>query len=121
MNYVITALICAISLVMVIFGAQNTQHVQLHFLSYASDSVPLSLVIVLATLGGALIVGLFSVLSRLRRAIRERSVRRKLESENRDLQKRIVALESEKAAAPKPVLPPEAPLVALKTEDAVKG
>ena len=82
--------------------------------------VNFSLVIVLATLGGALIVGLFSMLSRLRGAIRERSVRRKLESDNRDLQKRIVALESEKAAAPKPVIYAGVPVAVLKTEEAAK-
>jgi uncharacterized integral membrane protein len=99
MNYVITILLFMVSIVMVIFGAQNTQNVELNFLAYRSGNVPLSLVIVLATLGGALIVGLVSMLNSLRRSYRERGIRKKYERENRDLQQKVVALEQQLAAS----------------------
>jgi uncharacterized integral membrane protein len=103
MNYIVTILLLLVSAVMVVFGAQNTQNVEISFLAYRSGNVPLSLVIVLATLGGALIVALISLLNSLRRSYRERAVRKKLERENRDLQQKIALLE-------KQLVPVSAPL-----------
>jgi uncharacterized integral membrane protein len=93
MNYFVTVLIFAVSIVMVIFGAQNTQTVALNFLTYKSGEVSLSLVIVLATVGGVILTGLITVASGLRRSMRERNARKRMEREIRDLSQKVSLLE----------------------------
>lgn len=93
MNYFVTVLIFAVSIVMVIFGAQNTQTVALNFLTYKSGEVSLSLVIVLATVGGVILTGLITVASGLRRSMRERNARKRMEREIRELMQKVVVLE----------------------------
>lgn len=95
MNYLITILLFVVSIVMVIFGAQNTQTVALNFLTYKSGEVSLSLVIVLATVGGVILTGLITVLSGLRRSMRERNARRRMEREIKELTHRVHVLDRE--------------------------
>jgi uncharacterized integral membrane protein len=55
-----------LALVLVIFGAQNTQSVNVRFLGAETGMISLALVIVVSAIFGALLAGLFSVWFRIR-------------------------------------------------------
>ncbi|MDZ4717127.1 MAG: lipopolysaccharide assembly protein LapA domain-containing protein [Roseiflexaceae bacterium] len=95
MRYLIIVLILLVSVVMVVFGVQNTQKVELTFLSYGAKDVSLALVVVLAALGGVILSGLITVWNSIQSGLRERSIRRRLERENRDLAQRLSIIERE--------------------------
>jgi uncharacterized integral membrane protein len=99
MRYLVIVLILLVAVVMVIFGAQNTQTVDIKFFTYSSGNVSLSLVIVLATLGGVVLSALVSFWSSLQQSIRERNTRRRLEREKRELEQRLALTERELARA----------------------
>jgi uncharacterized integral membrane protein len=93
MRYLVVFLILLVSIVMVLFGAQNTQTVKVQFLSYNSGDVSLSLVLVLAAMGGATLTGLVSVWNAIQGGMRERANRRKSEQRIRELQQKVETLE----------------------------
>jgi uncharacterized integral membrane protein len=93
MRYLVVILILVVSIVMVIFGAQNTQTVKVQFFTYNSGDVSLSLLIVLAALGGATLTALVSIFNGIQSSMRERSLRRKLEQRNRELEQKVASLE----------------------------
>jgi uncharacterized integral membrane protein len=95
MRYLIIVLILLVSVVMVVFGVQNTQKVELTFLTYGAKDVSLALVVVLAAFGGVVLSGLITVWTSIQSGLRERSFRRKLERENRDLAQRLSIIERE--------------------------
>ncbi|MDQ2744608.1 MAG: lipopolysaccharide assembly protein LapA domain-containing protein [Chloroflexota bacterium] len=82
----IAALIVAI--VLVVFGAQNTQAVTFHFLMFKAPSTPMVLALFLAALLGALLGWIVSAPGRFR-SMRER----------RDLQGQVAAHQQEAVAA----------------------
>jgi uncharacterized integral membrane protein len=100
MRLLVLLLILVVSVVMVIFGAQNTRPVTVQFLSYTSGEVSLSLVIVIAALLGAMLSVLLGLMSTIPRTLRERSTRRKLEARTRELEGRLATLEREQSAPP---------------------
>lgn len=95
MRYLIIVLILLVSVVMVVFGVQNTQKVELTFLNYGAKDVSLALVVVLAALGGVILSGLITVWTSIQSGFRERAFRRKLERENRELAQRLSTSERE--------------------------
>lgn len=98
MRYLIIILILLISIAMVLFGAQNTQSVEVQFLSYRSGMVSLSLVVIIAAIGGALLIGLVNMWGSIQRSFRERASRKKLEQRIRELET-IVAQQKKDASA----------------------
>ena len=93
MRYLVVVLILLVSIIMVVFGAQNTQTVKVQFLTYNSGDVSLSLVLVLAAMGGATLTGLVSLWNGIQSSMRERANRRRSEQRIRELQQRIESLE----------------------------
>lgn len=98
MRVLVLVLILVISVFMVLFGVQNTQSVSVQFMGYSSGSVSLSLVIIVAILSGVLLCALLWMWSSISRSIRERSVRKKLEQRNRELEDRVAQLEKAASA-----------------------
>jgi uncharacterized integral membrane protein len=77
-----------VALVLVVFGAQNTQAVTFHFLMFKAPSAPMVLALFLAALLGALLGWIISAPGRFRR-MRER----------RGLQGQVTAAHQREAAA----------------------
>jgi uncharacterized integral membrane protein len=70
---VLVAVLAAIlALALVIFGVQNTQPVNISFLGFTSNGLPLSLVITGAAISGAAVIGLLDLFSAAQRTIRRR-------------------------------------------------
>lgn len=114
MRIFIPIVMLLLALLLVIFGAQNTQAVNIHFLNMESGWVSLALVVVIAAIFGAVLTGLFGLWIRIRYGIqnwRANKQRNTLESRNTDLEQRITALEQENAKLREaaPAAPPSAP------------
>ena len=114
MRIFIPIVMLILALLLVIFGAQNTQAVSVKFLGVETGMISLALVIVISAIFGALLTGLFGLWIRIRYGIRSwraNKQRAGLEARNRELEQRVVALESEKAslstAQPAKVAEPE--------------
>ncbi len=80
-----------LSVMLVLFGVQNPQPVEVRFLMFTSGPISLSLVIILAAVAGATLVALFTGYSGIRHSLRERRLN-KLQAE---LEQRIAKLEKE--------------------------
>lgn len=91
MRIVFITLIIALSIILVIFGAQNNNPVNVQFLTFQSGATSLSLVIVLSAVAGALLVALWSMYDSIRRGMRFRRVNK----ERGELEKRVALLEQE--------------------------
>ena len=106
-RYLIFIPLLILALLLVLFGVQNTQVVTVRFLSFSVESLSVSLLIMIAAISGALLVGLLNLWSGVQRTIRSRregKERSSLEARNRELQTRVAELEREnatlKASAP---------------------
>jgi uncharacterized integral membrane protein len=100
MRYLIGAALLVVALLLVLFGVQNPQPVTVRFLWLAAQNLSLSLVIVIAAIFGAALVGLLNLWGSIRRGVRglrERKERTALEVRARDLEARVAALEQENA------------------------
>jgi uncharacterized integral membrane protein len=84
-------LMTVLSVMLVLFGVQNPQPVEVRFLTFTSGPISLSLVMILAVIAGATLVGLFTGYSGIRHSLRERRLSR-LQA---DLERRIAQLEKE--------------------------
>jgi uncharacterized integral membrane protein len=101
MRYLIGAALLIVAVLLVLFGVQNPQPVTVRFLWLVAQDLSLSLVIVIAAICGAVLVGLVSLWGSIRRGVRglrERRERTALETRTRDLEQKIAALEQENAS-----------------------
>lgn len=95
MRYVILILMLLIALAFAIFGAQNTQAVNVHFLSYQTGTISLALVVVVAAVVGALLVSLLTLWIQLRYGLqnwRERRKNNSLSNRTSELDQKIADL-----------------------------
>jgi uncharacterized integral membrane protein len=113
---VLLVLIALLSLIMVIFGVQNTQAVTVRFLFFESGQVPAALVMVLSAIAGAALVGLFWLSDQVRFGVRRWRMDRQLagvEKRAAELERQLATVTEEKAAlaarAAEPTTPPAAP------------
>jgi uncharacterized integral membrane protein len=98
MRIFIPIVMLLLALMLVIFGAQNTQAVNVRFLGIETGSISLALVIVVAAIFGALLTGLFGAWYRIRYGIqnwRAKKQQSSLAARNSELEQRISTLESE--------------------------
>ena len=114
MRIFIPIIMLLLALLLVIFGAQNTQSVIVRFLGVETGVISLALVIVGSAIFGAVLTGLLGLWIRIRYGIqswRANKQRVALEVRNRDLEQRVAALESEnadlRAAQPAKAVEPE--------------
>ena len=100
MRTVVLILLLVVAMLLVIFGAQNTQLVNIRFLMIDTGYVSLSLVIVISAVIGAVLASLMTVWSSIRRGFRGRRADQQkadLETRSVDLETRVAALERENA------------------------
>jgi putative membrane protein len=100
MRIFIPIVMLILALLLVIFGAQNTQAVNVKFLGVETGMASLALVIVISAIFGAVLTGLLGLWIRIRyglRSWRANKQRASLEARNRELEQRVAALESENA------------------------
>ena len=126
MRIFIPIVMLILALLLVIFGAQNTQSVIVRFLGVETGVISLALVIVVSAIFGALLTGLLGLWIRIRYGIRSwraNKQRAGLETRNRELEQRVAALESENAnlRAAQPAKAAEADLDDKVTSDKVTG
>ncbi|MBW4583235.1 MAG: DUF1049 domain-containing protein [Tildeniella nuda ZEHNDER 1965/U140] len=101
MGVIVLILMIVLSIVMVIFGVQNPQPVNVRFFTIESGNISLSLVIVVSALLGAALIGLLSLWDGARRGLRSmRTTKRltSLEQQNVELERLKASLEQENAA-----------------------
>ncbi|ABU58422.1 MAG: DUF1049 domain-containing protein [Roseiflexus castenholzii] len=91
MRVVMFILMTVLSVMLVLFGVQNPQPVEVRFLMFTSGPISLSLVMILAVIAGATLVGLFTGYSGIRHSLRER----RLSKAQAALEQRIAQLEKE--------------------------
>jgi lipopolysaccharide assembly protein A len=125
MRIFIPIVMLILALLLVIFGAQNTQSVIVRFLGVETGVISLALVMVVSAIFGAVLTGLFGLWIRIRyglRSWRANKQRASLEARNRELEQRVTALESENAdlRAPQPAKAAE-PDPGAKEGDKVTG
>ena len=100
MRIVILILMLVVAMLLVIFGAQNTQLVNVHFLMIDTGYVSLSLVIVISAVIGAVLASLLTVWGSIRRGFRGRRADQQQadrEARSGELEARVAALERENA------------------------
>lgn len=78
MKYAIFALVIFLVLVLSTFGVQNPTPVNVHFLQFESGFVPLSVILLLSTLAGMLLVVLMGLPGRVQRSREGRQLRQQL-------------------------------------------
>ncbi|XHX76318.1 MAG: lipopolysaccharide assembly LapA domain-containing protein [Stenomitos frigidus ULC029] len=101
MGVLVLILMIVVSIIMVLFGVQNPQPVNVRFFSLESGSISLSLVIVVSALLGASLIGLLSLWDSARRGLRSMRTNKHLlglEQRNSELEQLKVSLEQENAA-----------------------
>jgi uncharacterized integral membrane protein len=114
MRTFVVILVMLLAILLVVFGAQNTQLVNVRFLMLETPFVSLSLVIMVSAAAGALLValgGLWGSSRRWLRTRREGQSQSRLEASNAELQSRVASLERENAelrAASEPAPAPAA-------------
>ncbi|NWG18892.1 MAG: LapA family protein [Chloroflexi bacterium] len=91
MRVLIFVLMTILSVMLVLFGVQNPQPVVVRFLTFTSGPISLSLVMILAVIAGAALVGLLMGYSGVRSSLRTR----RLSKQQAALEQRIAALEQE--------------------------
>jgi uncharacterized integral membrane protein len=122
MRIFIPIVMLLLALMLVIFGAQNTQAVNVRFLGIETGSISLALVIVVAAIFGALLTGLFGAWYRIRYGIqnwRAKKQQSSLAARNSELEQRISTLESENTTlrTTGPLAAPEASTTAGSTDN----
>jgi lipopolysaccharide assembly protein A len=125
MRIFIPIIMLLLALLLVIFGAQNTQSVIVRFLGVETGVISLALVMVVSAIFGAVLTGLFGLWIRIRygfRSWRANKQRASLEARNRELEQRVAALESENAdlRAAQPAKPAEPDPVAKQVDKVMK-
>jgi uncharacterized integral membrane protein len=111
----------AMSIMLVIFGVQNTQPVQIQFLTFETQQISLSLVIIIAVVFGAAFMwlfGLYGAAQRSMRLRRETKERQQLAARNAELERKLASLVPAPAA---PVAPGSTTSDAPKAEGARSG
>lgn len=101
MGVIVLILMIVLSIVMVIFGVQNPQPVNVRFFAIESVNISLSLIIVVSALIGAALIGLLSLWDSARRGIRTMRTNKQLtglEQRNSELERLKASLEQENAA-----------------------
>lgn len=101
MGVLVLILMIVLSIIMVIFGIQNPQPVNVRFLTIESGGTSLSLVILISALLGAALIGLLSLWDGARRGLRGMRTNKRLtslEQRNSELEQSKVSLEQENAA-----------------------
>ncbi len=101
MGIFVLILMIVLSIIMVLFGVQNPQPVNVRFFTLESGNISLSLVIVVSALVGAALIGLLSLWDSARRGIRRMRTNKQfaaLEERNRELEHLKTSLEQENAA-----------------------
>jgi uncharacterized integral membrane protein len=101
MRTLVVILVMLLAILRVIFGAQNTQLVNIRFLMIETPFVSLSLVIMVSAIAGALLVALVGLWGNVRRGLRNRREgqnQTRLETRNTELERRISTLEQENAS-----------------------
>lgn len=91
-------ILAVLAIGLVIFGVQNTQAVRIQFLTFTSEQLSLSLVVIGAVILGAALMWLSSLLGAAQRGLQLRKVtkeRMTLATRNVQLENRINALEQE--------------------------
>jgi uncharacterized integral membrane protein len=78
MKYAMLALVLILVLVLSTFGVQNPTPVNVRFLQFQSGFVPLSVIMLVSTLSGVLIVMLVGLPSRIQRRLETRRLRHEL-------------------------------------------
>ncbi len=91
MRVIMFILMTVLAVMLVLFGVQNPQPVEVRLLMFTSGPISLSLVMILAVIAGATLVALFTGYSGIRHSLRERRLS-KLQVE---LEQRIAQLEKE--------------------------
>lgn len=81
MNIISLMLALVIAAALVVFGAQNTQSVRFHFLTWETPAIPVVLALAIALLLGALLAYLVSVPGRFRGMRSRRRLRRQVEEQ----------------------------------------
>jgi uncharacterized integral membrane protein len=100
MPIVILILMLIVAMLLVVFGAQNTQLVNIHFLMIDTGYVSLSLVIVISAVIGAVLASLLTVWGSIRSGFRGRRANKQqadLAARSGELETRVAALERENA------------------------
>jgi uncharacterized integral membrane protein len=90
--------LAALSICLVIFGVQNTQPVQIQFLSLVTERISVSLLVIGAVILGAALMwllGLWGAAQRTLRLRRDAKERATLTTRNKELEAKISALERE--------------------------
>ena len=101
MGIIVLILMIVLSIIMVLFGVQNPQPVNVRFFTIESGNISLSLVIVVSALLGAALIGLLSLWDGARRGIRGMRTNKRLtnlEQQNTELERLKASLEQENAA-----------------------
>jgi len=114
MRWLILLPILVLALLMVTFGVQNTQLVNVRFLTFEATNLSTSIVIVLSAIGGALMVGMLGVWNSIQHGLRGR---RDLKQRTQ-LEQRIADLERQLAATKAPA--PQEPVVIASAASAEK-
>ncbi len=78
MKYMLLALVLLLVLVLATFGVQNPTPVNVRFLQFQSGFVPLSVIMLVSTLSGMLLVMLMGFPSRIHRRLETRRLRHQL-------------------------------------------
>lgn len=106
----VAILMAALAVGLVVFGVQNPQTVKITFLTYTTQEISLSLVVIAAAIAGAALAWLGGLWGAARRGIqrrrdaRERSI---LASRNAELERRLASMEKELSGF-RPAAPPPA-------------
>ncbi|MBW4693454.1 MAG: DUF1049 domain-containing protein [Lyngbya sp. HA4199-MV5] len=101
MGILVLILMIVLSIIMVLFGVQNPQPVNVRFFTLESGNISLSLVIVVSALIGAALIGLLSLWNSARRGLRTMRTNKQLtslEQRNGELERLNTSLEQENAA-----------------------
>ena len=98
MRTVLLLVVLVMAVLLVIFGAQNTQPVNISFLNISTGLISLSLVIIVSAVAGVVLASLVSFWNSIRRGIDQRRVDREhsdVKKRNAELEARISTLERE--------------------------
>lgn len=100
MGVLVLIMMIVVSIIMVIFGIQNPQPVNVRFLTVESGRTSLSLVILISALLGAALIGLLSLWDSARHGLRGMRTNKRLmslEERNGELERLKASLEQENA------------------------
>ena len=120
MNVVGLILALLIAIGLVVFGAQNSQPVNIHLFNWESTSVPLVLALGVAMLVGAIIALLASIPGRIRRRRERRAREREIAELRLEVQQATEAMVAMAAASSAPALFAAAEPAVVEATDAAE-